>query len=121
MRMKSSWKVYCGYFRADARRFFCSPNWIIASLGVVAALVFSFYSLLGEWGLGSDSDVLYIYTAACEGMGAMLFFIFCTCAFGMTFSEDLENGFGRYAIIRGKRGPYILARAVMRWGKTSMF
>ncbi len=113
MQIKSWHKTFRGYLHADLYRFVRSTNWIMASFGVAATLFFSYYSMFGSFSGMIDEDILFIYMAACEGTGSMLLYVFCAYSFGMSFSEDLEDGYCRYEIIRGNRRLYVLSHAMI--------
>lgn len=102
-------KSFKNYFFSDIRRFVFGYGWFIGTLGVTASL---FYSLERAGLQGLITDVIGLYDFATNMNGVMIAFVFCAVAFATVYSDDLEQKYIRYSVIRGSLKGYVESKAV---------
>ena len=93
------------FFAMDLCRAFKSKNLYIAIIGVIAVLFFSIEDITNI----TDS-VLYVFVMAVHRAGSVILFIFCAYPYASCFSEDLEENYIRYALIRGNLKRYVTSK-----------
>ncbi|MFP3155227.1 hypothetical protein LQZ18_12545 [Lachnospiraceae bacterium ZAX-1] len=96
-----------GYIKTDIMRSMRRKNLIPSILGVILVLIFSVENTLYATG-----SVLYVFTNSTDRIGFMITFVFCSYAYGTSFSEDLESSYIRYALIRGNLKRYVCSKVI---------
>lgn len=91
------------YFIADMQRLLQRREVYVGIAGVAASL---FFSVSGN----PQGTVVGNYLYGTYGAGFVLSFVFCTLAYGTVYSEDLENHYIRYSLIRGNLKGYVLTK-----------
>lgn len=96
------------FLKVDIIRIITNRAQLYLILGVVLSLFFSLESFedIGK-------SVLYLFDNATSRIGNIIIFIFCTCAYAPSLSEDLETHYLRYTIIRGNLRKYIISKVLV--------
>ena len=92
------------YLRMDVKRLLYGYRIYVAVLGVTAAL---FFALESD---GVNQGVVNTYIFATEMSGMMLVYVFCAFPYATAFSEDMENKYIRYQLIRGNLRKYVSSK-----------
>ena len=93
-----------GYFLTDIGRVFIKKETYMGIIGVTVAL---FFSISGNIQTTVISNFLY----GTYGVGFLLAFVFCAFSYGTVYSDELENGYIRYSVIRGGLKHYVISKA----------
>lgn len=92
-----------GYFLTDIGRVFKKKDTYIGMMGVTVAL---FFSISGNIQTTVISNFLY----GTYGVGFLLSFVFCALSYGTVYSDELENYYIRYSVVRGGLKCYVISK-----------
>ncbi|MDO4274058.1 MAG: hypothetical protein Q4D16_10335 [Eubacteriales bacterium] len=95
------------YWKTDMYRCFLSHQMLIAVLGVCAV-----HLLIPQQFSEPRISVFRSFNRAWGSNAMVMVYIFTTYGFGQSFSDDLEQGYNRYAIIRGNPWYYSISKCV---------
>ncbi|MCL2747258.1 MAG: hypothetical protein FWE59_01200 [Oscillospiraceae bacterium] len=97
------------YTRIDLMRLLKGWTLLLAIPGVMLVLYFSARTDIS----GISGSALNVFSNAISRRGFIVAYIFCACAYGFCFSEDLESDYLRYALIRGNLIKYVAAKVAI--------
>ena len=95
-----------GYFLTDIGRVFKKKDTYIGMMGVTVAL---FFSISGNIQTTVISNFLY----GTYGVGFLLSFVFCALSYGTVYSDELENYYIRYSVVRGGLKRYVISKTAV--------
>ena len=96
------------YLKMDFYRFFFSAQMILAVLGVCAVHI-----LIPQQFIEPRVSVLRSFNVAWSSNAMVLAYIFTTFAYGQSFCEDMEQGYYKYGVIRGKQARYAMSKCIV--------
>ena len=103
-------KKLANYLKADLWQLVKGPSWIIGMIGVAVSLFFS----LETQGF-FNHNIVSTYVYATRMTGSLIAYTFCAFPYAVRISEELENKYARYSVIRGNLKAYVISKAVMIW------
>ncbi|WP_142413834.1 hypothetical protein [Hathewaya massiliensis] len=105
--MSSKFKITFRYIKMDLYRSICSPQFLVAILGVFLTMWF------GVAKRHAERSVFDTYRMIMYGMPFMLTIVFCAFPYAGSICEDYENKYINLEVIRGGLGAYVLSKVVV--------